>query len=386
MSRVRVSAHGVSRLRAGHPWVFRSDVVDVSGATHGGAVEIVASPRERFGYGFYSESSKIAVRRIDGAVAPPDRRFWEGQVESALAHRRRSLPEGDAWRVLFGESDGIPGLIADLYGGHLVVQALTAGAEKALPDVLDAISARIPVVSVLARHDVAVRALEGLPRGIHQLRGTTPDFVEIGEGPVTLRIDPRRGQKTGAFLDQRENRLAAAELCRGGRVLDAFCHQGAFALLAARAGCRVDAVDQSAEAVARGQDDSRRNGVAVEFRVGNAFDDLRARERSRERFDLIFLDPPAFAKSRAEIGDARRGYKDVNLRAMRLLVPGGILVTSSCSYNLREAEFGEVVAEAAADVRRVFRILEKRTQSRDHPIRLGFPESHYLKCLLMSVR
>ncbi len=381
----RVSPRGAARVRSTHPWVFRDDLAAPPPAGNGDVVRVATERGAPLGYAFYSSSSKIALRMISTGDAPPDDAFWAERVADAVAHRDLVVQDTDACRIIFGESDGLPGLVADRYGTHLVVQALTAGAERMLDRVLAGVAERIEVASVLARNDPGVRSLEGLPREVVQLRGRTPESLEVREGPVRYLTDPWRGQKTGAFLDQRENRTAAAFYSRG-RVLDAFSYHGSFALHAAAVAEEVVAVDASAEAVARGRANAARNGLTnVSFVEANAFDELRARQRNGERFDTIFLDPPAFAKSRADLAAARRGYKEINLRAMHLLAPGGVLVTSSCSYNLAEGELLELLTSAASDARARFRLVEKRTQARDHPIRLGFPESHYLKCLVLRL-
>jgi 23S rRNA (cytosine1962-C5)-methyltransferase len=251
---------------------------------------------------------------------------------------------------------------------------LTAGAERVLPDVIAAWRERIPIDSVLARNDPAVRTLEGLPREVRQLSGQTPDEIVIDEEGVRLAIDPWRGQKTGAFLDQRENRIASRAYARG-RVLDAFAYQGAFALHAAASASEVVVLDASGDALVRARANAERNGAS-----GFTFVDLRERERRGERFDLVLLDPPAFAKSKGDLPAARRGYKELNLRSLRLLAEGGVLFTSSCSYNLDEASFAGIVREAAADARADVIVLERRGQAADHPVRLAFPEGRYLKC------
>jgi 23S rRNA (cytosine1962-C5)-methyltransferase len=323
------------------------------------------------------------VTREDRA---PDAAFWARRLDEAARYRRRAgRPGGDAQRLVFGESDGIPGLIIDRYDRHLVVQCLTLAAERWLPACLDHLAATLDVQSVLARNDAGVRRLEGLQREVRQLRGSTPRAVELREGSIRYVVDPWEGQKTGAFLDQADNRLAVAGHCRG-RVLDGFSYQGGFALQAGAVAERVIAVDSSAAALARGKAAAELNGVAnIEFRRANLFDELRRMQRDGESFDAVLLDPPAFAKSRADLNAATRAYKEINLRAMRLLAPEGILVTSSCSYNLSEERFLDVLRAAAADAGRIARLMDKRTQSCDHPVRLGFPESHYLKCLVLSV-
>lgn len=381
---VRVRLRGAKRIAAGHPWVFRDDIAEAGDAGNGETVRVVAEGGAALGWAFWSSRSKIALRIVRRDDLRPDVAFWNERVDASLAWRDRVAAGEDAARLVFAESDGIPGLVVDRYGEHLVVQVMTAASERVLDPVLDRLAERTGVRSVLARNDASARSLEGLPREIVQLRGTTPERIEVREGGIAFHVDPWRGQKTGAFLDQRENRMAAAALAKG-RVLDAFCYHGSFALQAALRGADVDAVDTSHEALARGRDAAERNGLeGVRFRRANVFQDLRRRESEGEKYDLIFLDPPAFAKSRADLAHARRGYKEINLRAMRILEPGGSLVTSSCSYNLPEAEFVDVVASAASDARRAMRLVERRSQSRDHPVRLGFPESRYLKCLILT--
>ena len=378
-----VSTRGARRVRGSHPWVFRDDVAEAAGAAHGDVVQVMDPARRPLGMAFFSAHSKITLRML-GAGARTGAPRLDELVDAALAARRGIEEATDAWRVLFAESDGIPGLVVDRYGTHLVVQALTAGAERVLPGVLDRIAEHLPVHSVLARNDPSVRALEGLPREVRQVRGSTPRDLLVHEGEVRFHVDCWTGQKTGAFLDQRDNRMAAARRARG-RVLDVFSYHGSFALHAARAGAEVEAVDTSEEALARGRDNAALNGVTVRFTAANAFDDLRARAARGDRYDMVLVDPPAFAKRRADVTAARRGYKEINLRAMRLLGPGGMLVSSSCSYHMSETDLLDVLTEAAADAGCAFHVVERRTQARDHPIRLGFPESHYLKCLMLRL-
>jgi len=373
-------------MRGPHPWVFRDDVADEGSAAPGAVVRVRDGEGRALGWASFSAASKIALRRLSREEDPPTPALFAARAEAALRWRRRVVVDATAFRVVYGECDGLPGLVADLYGEHLVVQVLTAGAETFLPAVLDVLCPQLPASSVLARNDPAVRTLEGLPREVTQLRGVTPERIEVEEGGVRTLVDPWRGQKTGAFLDHRENRVAAAAGA-AGEALDVFCYHGSFALHAARAGARVEAMDASEEALARGRENASLNGLAeaITFTAGNAFDLLRARETEGRRYSLIFLDPPAFAKSRGDLAAARRGYKEINLRAMRLLTPGGTLVTSSCSYHMAEADLLEVLATAAADVGRTFRVMDRRTQSKDHPILLGFPESQYLKCLALRL-
>jgi 23S rRNA (cytosine1962-C5)-methyltransferase len=382
---VRVAPRAIRRARAGHPWIFADDVIDDAGARHGQIVEVLAGERS-IGFAFHSTVSKIRLRRITGVGAPPGDAHWKRVVDDAVRHRREVVSgDTDAYRVLFGESDGIPGLVADVYGEHLVIQVLTAGAACVLDVVLGRLHEHgIACTSVLARNDPAVRSLEGLPREVVQVRGLTPDRIEVREHGVRYLVEPWTGQKTGAFLDQRDNRHAAGSRA-SGHVLDVFAYHGSFGLHAARRAERVIAIDSSGAALARARENAALNGLGdrLETMEGNAFDLLRRLDREGRRFETVLVDPPAFARSRRDVAAARRGYREINLRAMRLLVDGGMLVSSSCSYNVGEAEFESVLAGAAADAGRTFRVLERRAQAPDHPIRLGFPESHYLKCLLI---
>jgi 23S rRNA (cytosine1962-C5)-methyltransferase len=383
---VTLQPRGVRRLRGSHPWIFRDDLRDTSTAGHGDVVRVTAPDGRALGWAAYSATSKIALRAISRDAEEPDDGFWSARLEGALLHRRRVVPpDCNAQRVVFGESDGFPGLVIDRYDRHLVVQCLTLWAERMLARCVEGLSAHLALDSVLARNDAAVRRLEGLPREVRQVQGHTPNLVEVREGDVRYVVDPWEGQKTGAFLDQRENRMAVAGLC-SGRVLDGFCYQAGFSLHAAHHAEEVVALDSSRSALARAGEAVGLNGLDnVELRRANVFDELKRLDRRAESFDAIILDPPAFAKSRADLPAAERAYKEINVRAMRLLGRESILVTSSCSYNLSESRFLEILRAAAVDARRTVRLLDKRAQSRDHPIRLGFPESHYLKCLVLSV-
>ncbi len=388
LPRTRVAARALRRTRAAHPWVFRDDVLERPDADHGALVQVAGPTGKVVGHAFFSAHSKIALRFVNRTPDPPADGHWRRVALDAVAYRRQVVEgDTDAYRVLFGESDGIPGMVADRYGDHLVVQTLTAAAERILDEVLDALrEAGIGTASVLARNDPAVRSLERLDREVRQVRGETPERIEAREHGVVFAVDPWTGQKTGAFLDQRENRRAAARWCRG-EVLDLFAYHGSFALYVARSAERVLAIDTSGAALERARENAARNGLDnVEVLEANVFDALREFEREGRRFGTILLDPPAFARSRRDVAAARRGYREINLRAMRLLEDDGILVTSSCSYNLGESAFSDVLAEAAADAGRSFAVLERRTQAPCHPIRLGFPESQYLKCLVLRNR
>ena len=379
---VTLHPRGVRRLHSRHPWIFADDVRRADGAAHGDVVRIDDPAGRAIGYGFFSARSKIALRVLTLEDAPFDDAFLARRIDEAL-RRRAAIADWEARRLVFAESDGIPGFIADLYGTHLVVQTTIAGTERRLGTLVAALRARLPIDSVLARNDASVRRLEGLTREVVALDGVTPERIVVGEGTIRYAADPWHGQKTGAFLDQRENRLVAARHARG-RVLDAFSYHGSFALHAAKSAEEVIAVDASADALARGRENAAASGLTnLRFVEANVFDDLRARADSGERFDLVLLDPPAFAKSRADVPAARRGYKEINLRGLRVLAPGGVLITSSCSYHMDEVEFESLVREAAADAGRDVVVLERRGQAADHPVRLAFPESRYLKCLVL---
>ena len=378
-----IQDRAVRRLRSGHSWIFASDVIHAE-ASHGDVVRVEDRTGRFHGLAFFSRTSKITLRVFRRSEEAADHRFWAARAHAALRRRTGYAAPDEAFRVIFGESDGIPGLVVDSYAGHLVVQALTAGSERILDVVLDALSDHMSVASVLARNDAASRSLEGLPREVRPLRGAPPAVVEVREGDVRYLADTWRGQKTGAFLDQRPNRLRVGELAHG-RVLDVFSYHGSFALQAARNAEHVVAIDSSSEALARARENARINGFdRIEFVEGNAFDELRARAAARESWDVVILDPPAFAKGRADAEAARRGYKEINVRAMRLVAPGGLLATCSCSYHLPEPGFYEMLAEAAADSGNTFRVMERRGAGADHPERLGFPESRYLKCALLA--
>lgn len=385
-----VSPHGVAvirdrgarRVRSGHPWIFASDVLRVD-AAHGDLVRVVGPSGNPLGFAFHSTRSQIALRMLHRGEDWPGDGIWAARVEAALARRAGLVEPEGAFRAVFAESDGLPGLVVDVYGTHAVIQAQTLATERVLPEVLDALQDRLEIASVLARNDAASRTLEGLPREVSVLRGNPPPVVAVREGEVEYLADLWRGQKTGAFLDQRANRMRAGELSRGS-VLDVFSYHGSFALHAAVRAERVVAIDSSADALARAKENAARNGFTrFEVREANAFDDLRGRAAAGERWDVVVLDPPAFAKGRGDAEAARRGYKEINLRAMRLVAPAGTLVSCSCSYHMSEPDFYAMLADAAADAARTFRVVERRGASIDHPERIGFPESRYLKCAVL---
>lgn len=379
---VDISSRGEDRIRQGHPWVYRSDVLASQAAA--GDLVTVRGPRERrLGEALFSDRSQIAIRMIavgDRASGPD---LWKERLAAAIAFRATLGIDGTACRLVHGEADGMPGLVVDRYGDILVMQALSQGMDRRTPELVAALVDLLAPRGILARNDPKVRVLEGLEQRVDVVYGEVPDLIDVREGPVLYDVDVRHGQKTGLFLDQRENRTAAAQYTHG-RLLDCFSYNGGFALYLAGRATSVHALDASADAVARIEANAARNGLTnVTAAVANVFDELRHYERSGERFDTIVLDPPAFAKNKASVEKAMAGYKDINLRALRLLPPGGVLVTCSCSYNVDEPLFLQILSEAAADARAHVTILEKRMQSRDHPVLLTVPETYYLKCVIL---
>ncbi len=382
MPTVHISARGEERLRRGHPWIYRSDVTS-SDAQPGDVVTVLGAREQPLGDALYSDRSQITLRMMTRGDRRADEALWRVRLEAAVGFRRDLAVDATAYRLVHGEADLLPSLVVDRYGDHLAIQALSQATDRLTPLIVRLLVDLLAPAGILARNDPRVRVLEGLEQRVEVLHGTVPEHIDVEELGVRYRVDPWRGQKTGLFLDQRENRAAAAAYARG-RVLDAFCYNGGFGLRLARHASEVLALDSSAEAVARTIENARRNEVAnLEAREANVFDELRHFERSGERFDTIVLDPPAFAKNKASIPNAIAGYKDINLRALRILRPGGTLVTCSCSYNVDEALFLDIVHRAALDARVPVSLVEKRMQGRDHPVLVGVPETYYLKCLVL---
>ena len=383
---VVISPRGEARVHSGHPWIYRSDVVDAH--AHGGDIALVKGPRGRLvGRALYSDRSQIALRIIDldagqHKSGETDRPWLQTRIAAAVAFRQTLAIDATAYRLVHGEADLLPSLVVDRYGDYLVVQALSQAMDRLLPEVVASLNDLVHPKGILARNDPRSRVLEGLDQTVEVLSGEVPASVVVTELGIEYDVDLRHGQKTGLFLDQRENREAAAHYARG-RLLDAFSYSGGFALVLGRHCRETIAIDISEEAVARIKQNATRNRVSVDTRVGNVFDELRGLERLGERFDTIVLDPPAFAKNKAAVANARAGYKEINLRALKLLEPGGTLITCSCSYNVSEALFAEIVYEASVDAHAHVTVVEKRMQGRDHPVLLGVPETYYLKCFIL---
>ena len=382
MPRIVVSLRGADRVRIGHPWIYRSDLKDIEAA--GGDLVAVADPRGRvLAHALFSQKSQIALRIVSrGDVAPPEG-FLGERIATAIAYRASLGIEATAYRLVHGEGDLLPGLVVDRYGDYLVLQALSEGMDRRLDEIVAALVAQLQPKGILARNDPRVRELEGLDRRVDVLHGDVPERVQVSELGVKYEVDLRMGQKTGLFLDQRENREAATRYAHG-RVLDAFSYNGGFALNLATRAESVVALDVSEDAVRHIRENAALNGrTNVEARAVNVFDELREIEHSDDRFDLVVLDPPAFAKNRDALRKALTGYKEINLRALKILRPGGVLVTCTCSYHVDEAMFGDVVYRAALDAEVPVAVVEKRMQGRDHPVLLGVPETYYLKCFIV---
>jgi 23S rRNA (cytosine1962-C5)-methyltransferase len=399
MRTARVSARGAARWRQRqHPWIYQSDVRSGAG-TQAGVVRVVDERDRIVGMGLWSPHSQISLRMLTTDERPVDGAFWRERLSAAAAYRAALAADATAYRLVHAESDGLPSLILDRYGEYLVIQLLSAGLEAVRGELVEAIMELFAPAGLLARNDARVREHEQLDQGTELLAGQVPAEVEVREGRVVYLAAPWEGQKTGAFLDQRENRLRAGALARG-RALDCFSYHGSFALHLAGQAQEVVAVDSSAPALERAGVNAERNGfirsgaeghwvhagrgTEVAMVEANAFDYLRVLESAGEQFDIIVVDPPAFAKRKDAVDAAMRGYKDLNLRAMRLLAPGGHLCTFSCSYHVGALLFRTMLEDAAADAGRPLRWIETRGQSADHPQIIQIPESSYLKGAILQ--
>ena len=384
MHNATVSAKGARRWDAGHPWIYRSDVVSAPNAD-AGAVRVSDQRGKPLGVALWSPRSEISLRLIDrDPDAHLDDVWWRHALGIAIARRGTLGTVTNAYRLVHGEGDLIPSLVVDRYDRWLVIQLMSAGLERFRGEIVRALLELAEPSGILARNDVPLRRKEGLDIAVELIHGTVPDEIELVEHGVRYLAAPWRGQKTGAFLDQRENRVLARSVARG-RALDCFSYHGSFALHLAQGADHVVALDASAHALTRAEENFRRNALTNgEFVEANAFEYLKARERERTRFDTIVLDPPAFAKTRAALPSAMRGYKEINLRAMRILATGGRLLTASCSYHLTKPLFLEMLEEAAADSGRRLVLRELRGQPLDHPEVLTIPETGYLKGALLE--
>ena len=381
--RAVITQRGVARIEAGHPWIYKSDVRSVT--AQGGDVVRATDERGRFrGRAFYSDSSQITLRLLTRTDVPVNRDFFAARLRAAADYRQRVVSDTQAFRLAYGEGDLLPSIVVDRYGDYLVLQTLSQGSERIKEELVSLLVEQFSPRGILERNDPRVRLREGLPQKVSVLHGEVPPVVTAEMNGLRFQFDLFKGQKTGGFLDQRENYRAAARYANGD-ALDCFTYTGGFGLTLAK-NCRlVECVDLSADAVAAAKQNADLNALAnLTFRAGNVFDILKAYDEAGRRFDTIVLDPPAFAKDRNSVPAALRGYKEINLRSMRLLRPGGFLITCSCSHHLHEPAFLQMLAEAGLDTGRELRIVERRTQSLDHPILLTVPETVYIKCFILQ--
>ena len=377
-----------SRVRSGHPWVFASDIERVEGNFEpGDVVDVVSSHNTYLGRAFYNPKSQISLRMLTTHDEPVDEAFFRRRVQEAWDYRNQFCDPASC-RLIFSESDFLPGLIVDKFGEYLVVQSLCLGIEKWKQSIVRDLAEIVHPRGIWERSDVPVRRLEGLEQTTGLLYGEVPDSIDMVENGLRFVVDVKNGQKTGFFLDQKENRAAIAPLCKGARVLDCFCHNGSFSLHAAKYGAKsVLGVDISEEALEVARLNAENNGLSdvVTFEAHNCFDHLRELTDAHEQFDVVILDPPAFTKTRAAVESALRGYKEINLRGMKLVRKGGFLVTCSCSQHVSPEQFKDMINQAARDSKTKLRLVENRTQGHDHPILPASPETQYLKCMILQV-
>jgi len=396
MATIKISNRGAKRIRQGHLWVYRSDVRDAVAAEAGAIVEVVDEAANFVGQAFYSDASEITLRFLTTGRESIDDDWWRARLRSCAKRRSAITQDTNAYRLVYSEGDLLPSIIVDVYDGHVVLQTLSQGSDRIQNLLTELLIEEFRPKSIIELNDTRVRHLEGLElrKGLiwsapaeRSAEGAldADGQIEINQHGVRFVVSPLAGQKTGAFLDQRENYLAAAKIAHG-RGLDCFTFSGGFALQIAKACDSVLGIDISSDAVDAAQRNADLNGITnVRFTSTNVFDALREMDSAGERFDTIVLDPPAFTKSRATVKSGARGYKEINLRALKLLNPGGVLITCTCSYHLSEEMFLDIVAKAALDARRRLQIIEKRGQSSDHPVLLGVPETSYLKCVIARV-
>jgi 23S rRNA (cytosine1962-C5)-methyltransferase len=393
---ITITQRGAKRIRHGHLWVYRSDVRDAHGVSGGAIAHVVDQGGNFIGQSFYSDRSEISLRFLTNKEDPLDREWWRFRLRQCAERRSAIARETNAYRMVYSEGDLLSSLIVDYYDGVLVLQTLSQGADALKSNLTDLLVEEFQPRAVVERNDARVRELEGLelragvlyegsPTNLSLSNASATGEVEISQHGVRFLVSPLGGQKTGAFLDQRENYLAAKRFAHG-RALDCFTFNGGFALHIAPACASVLALDISEDAIATARRNAELNDTQnVEFRAANVFDALRELESAGERFDTIILDPPAFAKNRASLPSAARGYKEINLRALKLLNPGGVLVTCTCSYHVTEQMFLDIIEDAALDAHRRVQLIEQRGQSSDHPVLVGMPETHYLKCVIAKV-
>ena len=379
-----VSSKAVERVQTGHLWIYRSDVLKCDAAP--GAIVTVRDQKGRhFGKAFFSSSSLISLRLLTTKDIPIERGFWVNRLQQAWQLRQQVVTNSEVYRIIHGESDGFPSIVVDRYGEVFSIQTLSQGAEQMKLLLVELLLEFFKPKTIVERNDSKVRTLEDLPQTISILHGEDPGEIVCSENGLRFYFHPTGGQKTGAFLDQRENRAYARSLAKG-KALDCFCYSGSFALHLAQVCEEVEGIDSSETAVQTGYRNAALNNLTnIHFETDNVFDRLKLYDRLKKRFDTVVLDPPAFAKNRSHIESASRGYREINLRALRLLKSGGILVTASCSQVVDETLFLNLLNQAAADAGKNVQIIQKRTQAQDHPMLLAMPETYYLKCLILRV-
>lgn len=377
------------RVENGHPWVYQTEIGDIIGQYEPGDIVDVYNHRQRFiGRGYINPRSQIIVRILTREQEPINKDFFRRRIERAWAYRKRFLSEPEYCRLIFGEADFLPALIVDKFGRYLVIQSLALGIEQYLGDIIAILEEMFEPEGIYERNDVPVRRLEGLGQRKGFLKGSFDTIIKVKENGIPFYADIENGQKTGFFYDQRENRASIRPLVADAEVLDCFCHTGSFTVHAAMYGARkITSIDISEEAISLARKNAALNGVdgRCDFQVANAFDALRAMSDEKRQFDVVILDPPAFTKSRNALEGAVRGYKEINLRGLKLTKPGGFLITCSCSYHMDRDLFSAVVVDAARDAKRTIRQVDYRSQAKDHPILPAAPETEYLKFLVLQV-
>ncbi len=386
MAEVAVTRKGQQRLEEGHPWIYRSDIVIKGKEPAPGSIVSVLSPkRQLLGQAFYSSKSQISLRLLTSTSEKINHEFWRSRLQMALELRKQVVSQAEAYRLIHGDGDLIPSLVIDRYQDYFVIQTLSQATDLLRQTWVELLEEMFQPKAIIERNDVKVRNLEGLPEQTGLLLGALPEQLVVTQNGIRFNIDLLTGQKTGLFLDQRENHLVAQSYAYG-RALDCFTFNGGFALNMAKTAKSVLAVDISEPAINQAKHNAALNQFSnITFQTANIFDLLKTFDEQQEQFDTIVLDPPAFAKNRNAVEAAIRGYKEINLRALKLLKPGGILISCTCSYNISEEMFLGILQSAANDTNRRLQLLEKRTQSRDHPILLSVPETYYLKCSVLRV-
>lgn len=388
MEKISLRKEVAGRVIQGHPWVYRNEIEAPAAFPPGELIELTDAKGRFIAIGYCNPKSVISVRVLSRVREKIDEGFFRRRIAAADAFRMRFFSGEEAYRVVYSEADLLPGLILDRYGKHLVVQILTAGMDRQTEAIVGAINAVLSPQSIIARNDASSRAIEGLPIEKKVLMGEPETPAVISKNGIEFEVDLLEGQKTGFFLDQSENYMVLKGLVEGAQVLDAFCYLGGWSMHAAQFGAKeVTGIDQSEPAIDRARRIAVRNHFEshCRFEVANVFDLLTAYEAEGRSYDCIILDPPSFVKRRKEVENAVRGYKEINLRAMKLLRPGGFLVSCSCSYHLSQGRFREILADAARDARRALRLLSFQPQAKDHPVLIGLPETEYLKCAVLQV-